>query len=101
MTKTINKEATERLETVRRIITNLHFANKLTREEEATKRELEAEYREITNKYHIETVYVAKQYTNKWEVIGQADTREKARELLKEATAYHTDITDVEVCYNK
>ena len=104
MTKTMNREATERLAAIRNIITNLHFANKLTREEEATKRELEAEYKEITNKYDVETVYVAKAYdckANKWITLGERATREEARELFATTTHYHKDIINEEICYNK
>ena len=105
MTKMINTEATERLETVRRIITNLHFANRLTEEEKAHKKELEKEYNEITTKYEIKTVYIAKAYdtkAGKWIVLGEAkDTREEARELFATTEHYHKDITDKEVCYNK
>ena len=104
MTKMINIEATERLETVRRIITNLHFANRLTEEEKAHKRELEKEYNEITTKYEIKTIYIAKAYdtkANKWIVLGEANTREEARELFATTEHYHKDITDKEICYNK
>ena len=104
MTKIINKEATERLETVRRIITNLHFANRLTEEEKAHKRELEREYDEITTKYEIKIVYIAKAYdtkAGKWIVLGEANTREEARELFATTEHYHKDITDKEICYNK
>ena len=105
MTMNINREATERLATIRRLYTNLHFADRLTREEEAYKIELHKEYNTLTEKYEIVTVYEALEYREnekiRWVVVGTADTREKARELVKHLPTYRRDVRDVEICYEK
>ena len=105
MIMNINREATERLETVRRLYTNLHFADRLTREEEAYKAELHKEYNALTEKYKIVTVYEALEYREnekmRWVVIGTANTREEARELIKHLPSYKSDIRDVEICCEK
>lgn len=105
MTKNINREATERLETVRRLYTNLHFADRLTREEEAYKNELHKEYNTLTEKYEIVTVYEALEYREnekiRWVVVGTANTRKEAEELVKHLPTYKKDIRDVEICCEK
>lgn len=103
--KTLNIEATKRLEVIRKKLTCIAFADRPSDYEKEQEKILEQEYDEIVAKYDIEDGYIATQTIFKEigqeqvELSGVCATREEAQKYI-EGLRY-TNINHVMYCYEK